>query len=375
MGEPRLYDYKHFLIGCSKKTFLFLVLLMSLLVAGCNTNETTSQSKETSSKSSNENSNGNELDSSVKLRVLEAGGESGEYFEIGYIQPFTEKTGIKVIRESPAELGKLQAMVESGQHTYDVVELGATNLYRAIDMDLLEELDWDLIKPEPLNEEGQHPYGVGYQYFSTIMAWKGDKELTSWADFWDVEKFPGKRALSDRPEYTLPLALLADGVPVDELYPLDLDRAFESLEKIKDHVAVWWNSGSQPYQLLMDGEVDYVSVWSGRVAGNTDNIGYSYNEGLLALSYMVIPKGAKHIKETSALLHEMTVAENQGRAIEILPYTGPSKNIDQYLPKERLHEFPSSDENYKKQSLSDPQWWVENGKEVDERWQKFKLGL
>lgn len=353
------------------KTSILLIFLIFLTLSGCDD----STSRMDSDQPPEEPSSSADLDSSVTLRVLEAGGESGEYFEEAYIKPFTEKTGIQVIRESPAEFGKLQAMVESGQHTYDLVELGATNLYRAVEMGLVEKLDWDLIDPEPLTEEGQHPYGVGYQYFSTIMAWNGDKELTSWADFWDVEKFPGKRSLSDRPEYTLPVALLADGVPKEELYPLDLDRAFESLEKIKDHVAVWWNSGSQPYQLLLDGEVDYVSVWSGRVAGNDDNIGYTYNEGLLALSYMVIPKGAKHIKETSALLHEMTVAENQARAIEILPYTGPSKSIDQYLPKDRLHEFPSSDENYEKQVLFDPQWWVENGKEVDERWQKFKMGL
>ena len=114
-------------------------------------------------------------------------------------------------------------------------------------LDLVEPLDWDAIGPEPMFEEAKGEYGYGYQYYSTIMAWREDaKAPQSWQDFWDVANFPGKQALPDYPTYILPMALLADGVPVAELYPLDLDRAFASLEKIKDQVAVWWQAGAQP---------------------------------------------------------------------------------------------------------------------------------
>ena len=106
----------------------------------------------------------------------------------------------------------------------------------------------------------------------------------------DVEAFPGKRALPDYPSFILPMALLGDGVPVDELYPLDLDRAFASLEKIKDSVAVWWQAGAQPPQLLQDNEVQYAIAWSGRVAGQ-EGIAYSFNEGQLDLAFFVVPKG------------------------------------------------------------------------------------
>lgn len=357
---------------------IFALLLISLLIlfSGCSSSSSNKTETGESKGNTNETSNGEELDSSATLRILEAGGESGEYYEEGFIKPFTEKTGIKVIRENPTELGKLQAMVESGQSTYNLVELSSGNVHQALSKDLIQEIDWDLVNPEPLNEEGKLPYAVGYQYYSTIMAWNEQgKELNSWADFWDTEKFPGKRALPDFPVFSLPIALLADGVPKDELYPLDIDRAFESLEKIKDHVSVWWNSGSQPPQLLSDGEVTYAATWSGRVVGNTENIGYTYNEGLLDLSYFVIPKGAKNLKETHALIHEMTVAENQARATEVLPYTGPSKDLTPLLPEDKLDEFPSSDVNYDKQTLNDPEWWFENSKEVEERWQLFKLSI
>jgi len=342
---------------------------MLLIAAGCSD----------STESSSEPKKDGELDKSVTLRVLEAGGPSGDYMEKGFVEPFTEKTEIKVVRESPTSLGKLQAMVESGQHTYDLVEVSSGNLYQAISGDLIEKLDWEQIKPDPTNEEGQHEYGIGYQYYSTIMAWNpdaaGGKELTSWADFWDVEKFPGKRSLPDYAVFALPIALLADGVPKDQLYPLDIDRAFKSLEKIKKHVSVWWQSGSQPSQLLKDKEVDYSAAWSGRIVENEDNIKYSFNEGLLDLSYLVVPKGAKNISETNAFIHEMTVAENQAKASEVLPYTGPSKELTALLPQDRLEAFPSSDINYEKQTFTDSEWWAEHGTEVEEKWELFKLNL
>lgn len=354
-----------------KKGSLLFGLLAGLLLLFSGCSSSSSSGTQTDSQE-----DGNGLDSSVTLTILEAGGESGEYFEEGFIKPFTEKTGIKVLRENPTELGKLQAMVESGQSTYNLVELSSGNVHQALSKGLIQEIDWDLVDPDPLNEEAMLPYAVGYQYYSTIMAWNEEgEELESWADFWDVERFPGKRSLPDFPVFSLPIALLADGVPKEELYPLDIDRAFESLEKIKDHVSVWWTSGSQPPQLLMDGEVAYAATWSGRVVGNNDNIGYTFNEGLLDLSYFVIPKGAKNLKETHALIHEMTLAENQARAAEVLPYSGPNKELTSLLPQDRLDDFPSSEANYDKQSLNDPQWWFENSKEVEERWQLFKLSI
>lgn len=154
-----------------------------------------------------------------EFRILESGGTSGDSIEEAYIKPYTARTGVKVVRESPTSLGKLQAMVQSKSVTTVLVELGATNLFQARALGLLEPLDWSKINPEPMFAEAKQPDGFGYQYFSTIIAWpKGAKPMTSWADFWNVKDFPGKRALPDYPSYTLPLALLADGVKPENLY-------------------------------------------------------------------------------------------------------------------------------------------------------------
>jgi putative spermidine/putrescine transport system substrate-binding protein len=313
----------------------------------------------------------------TELRMTEAGGASGDSIQAGYIEPFQAASGLTVIRENPSGLGKLRAMVQAGAVTSVLLELGSPELEQAKALDLVEPLDWDAIGPEPMFEEAKGEYGYGYQYYSTIMAWREDaKAPQSWQDFWDVENFPGKRALPDYPTYILPMALLADGVPVDELYPLDLDRAFASLEKIKDHVAVWWQAGAQPPQLLQDNEVQYAAAWSGRVAGQ-EGIAYSFNEGQLDLAFFAVPKGIdpNHKALAMGILYEMSVPENQAKAAEVVSYTGNSPALEPLLPKDRIDEFPTVAANKDVQFLSNAKWWFENAEEVETRWQEFKLGL
>ncbi len=313
----------------------------------------------------------------TELRMTEAGGASGDSIQAGYLEPFQKASGITVVRENPSGLGKLRAMVEAGNVTSVLLELGSPELEQAKALDLVEPLDWDAIGPQPMFDEAKQEYGYGYQYYSTIMAWRADaKAPANWQEFWDVENFPGKRALPDYPTYILPMALIADGVAPADLYPLDLDRAFASLDKIKDSVAVWWQAGAQPPQLLKDNEVQYAVAWSGRVAGQ-DGIDYSFNEGQLDLAFFAVPKGADPNRKAAAMgiLYEMSVPENQAKAAEVVSYTGNSPNLEPLLPQDRLGEFPTTKANKDKQFLVDAKWWFENADAVETRWQEFKLGL
>jgi putative spermidine/putrescine transport system substrate-binding protein len=312
-----------------------------------------------------------------ELRMTEAGGPSGDSIEKGYLDPFTEKSGVAVVRENPSGLGKLRAMVEAGAVTSVVLELSSPELEQAKALDLVEPLDWDAIEPMPMFDEAKDEKGYGYQFYSTIMAWREDaKAPQSWQNFWDVEAFPGKRALPDYAAYILPMALLADGVPVEELYPLDLDRAFASLERIKDHVAVWWQAGAQPPQLLKDNEVQYAVAWSGRVAGQ-EGIDYTFADGQLDIAFFVVPKGVSAEQKALAngIFYEMSVPENQAVAAEVVSYTGNSPELEPLLPQDRLGEFPTTKANKDVQHLADAKWWFENAEEVETRWQEFKLGL
>jgi putative spermidine/putrescine transport system substrate-binding protein len=312
-----------------------------------------------------------------ELRMTEAGGASGDSIQAGYIEPFQKSSGVTVVRENPSGLGKLRAMVEAGAVTSILLELSSPELEQAKALDLVEPLDWDAIAPQPVFDEAKDDHGYGYQFYSTIMAWREDAAAPqNWQDFWNVEAFPGKRALPDYPTYILPMALLADGVPVDELYPLDLDRAFTSLEKIKDSVAVWWQAGAQPPQLLQDNEVQYAVAWSGRVAGQ-EGIDFTFDGGQLDLAFFVVPKGADPNQKELAngILYEMSVPENQAVAADVVSYTGNSPDLEPLLPQDRIDQFPTTAANKEGQFLSDAKWWFENAEEVETRWQEFKLGL
>ena len=242
---------------------------------------------------------------------------------------------------------------------------------------LIEKLDWAAINPAPMFPEAKNDYGFGYQYFSTIMAWrKGAKEPKNFVEFFDTKAFPGKRCLPDYPHYCLPFALQAAGVPIDKLFPLDVDLAFKKLNEIKKDVAVWWKAGAQPPQLMKDNEVQYAICWSGRVVGDPA-FGLNFAGGKADLSYIAIVKGSKPEDKAAAnkLYHEMSLAENQAKAAQVISYTGPSPDLDALLPKDKLWQYPTSKQNKAIQYFENAEWWAENGEAVNKKWEAFKLSL
>lgn len=309
-----------------------------------------------------------------EIRMLESGGRSGDSIE-AYIKPFTAATGIRVVRESPSSLGKLRSMVEARNVTTVLVECASSTLEQAQGLGLLEPIDWNVVNPDSMFPDARHPMGFGFQYYSSVMAWRSDaKAPRSWADFWDAKAFPGRRALPDRAQYALPFALFADGVEPSRLYPLDLDRAFRSLKRIEPSVTVWWSTNAQPAQLLLDNEVQYAIALSGRVA-NTPGLSFTFDSGQLQCSYMCVPKGANPTHKAAAmrLLQEFSRADNQAEAAKVISYTGPSPDLAALLPRERIGEFPTA--HKERQFLVDDAWWLANLDVVQRRWQDFKLSL
>jgi putative spermidine/putrescine transport system substrate-binding protein len=314
---------------------------------------------------------------SKEIRMIESGGASGDSIQVGYIEPLKAKTGITVVRESPSSLGKLRALVESGQTTTTLFELGSSVMVQAKKLGLIEKNDWDAVKPAAMFPEAKNEYGFGYQYFSTIMAWKaGQKEPKNWAEFFDTKAFPGKRCLPDYPHYCLGFAAQAAGVPIDKLFPLDVDLAFKKLNELKKDVSVWWKAGAQPPQLLKDNEVQYVICWSGRVVGDPA-FGMNFAGGKADLSYFGIVKNSKPDDKAAAykLLHEMSLPENQAKAATVISYTGSSPELDPLLPKDKLWQFPTSKQNKAVQYFEDAEWWAANGEAVNKKWESFKLSL
>jgi putative spermidine/putrescine transport system substrate-binding protein len=314
---------------------------------------------------------------SKEIRMIESGGLSGDSIQVGYIDPLKAKSGITVVRESPSSLGRLRALVESGQTSATLFELGSGVVLQAKKLGLIEPIDWAAVAPAAMFPEAKTEYAFGYQYFSTIMAWRtGAKEPKNFTEFFDIKAFPGKRCLPDFPHYCLPFAVQAAGVPIDKLFPLDVDTAFKKLDEIKKEVAVWWKAGAQPPQLMKDNEVQYSICWSGRVVGDPA-FGLNFAGGKADLSFFGIVKGSKPEDRAAAykLMHEMSLPENQAKAAQVISYTGPSPDLDALLPKDKLWQFPTSKQNKAVQYFENAEWWAENGEAVNKKWEAFKLNL
>lgn len=188
----------------------------------------------------------------------------------------------------------------TGQAVWDVVDTPPLNCVRGGKQELIEELDFSQIpNAESMPDEYKTPYSVAYEFYSSVLAYNPEafdgNPPQSWQDFWNVEEYPGNRALRNHPLGTLEAALMADGVERDELYPLDVDRAFEKLEEIKPHITTWWTSGGQSAQLLNDGEVDMLMMWNGRVSAIINegaSADFTYNDGVLQNTHLCIIKDA-----------------------------------------------------------------------------------
>jgi putative spermidine/putrescine transport system substrate-binding protein len=310
-----------------------------------------------------------------------SGGALDEAQRKVFSNPFEKETGIKVIHTAPTNFAKLKAMVETGNVEWDITELPPRDMVRAVKLGYLEPIDYTVVKKADLLPEAALPYALGGGYYSTILAYNTNKfpkgkHPQSWAEFWDVKKFPGRRSLRNSPADTLEIALLADGVASDKLYPLDVDRAFKSLDRIKSHIAVWWTVGAQPAQLLTDKEVDLATSWNGRITDIQRKgapVEIEWNQEILSLSYYGVVKGAKHKMNAMKYLAFRQRPDRQAEWIKTLPYPGASKSIFKYVTPELAKVLPTYPEHLKNAARVNFEWWLENADKVQERWNAWML--
>ena len=310
-----------------------------------------------------------------ELHVMNSGGEFADAADKCVNEPLLKSEGIKVIQDTPGGYAKMVAQAKSGVIVNAVTDGSTGDMFREAAEGLIEPIDWAALNPDPMFDEAKNPDGFGQSYFSTIMAWRSDaKAPQNFVDFFDVDKFPGKRTLPDYPDFLLPFAAMGDGMTSEEVSKgVDLDRAFKTLERVKDHV-IWWQSGSQPAQLLKDNEAQYAIAWSGRVVGQ-DGVESTYNQGMLDLSWFMIAKGISDEQRDMVYkwLRLQSKADVQKCLLDYLPYPGPSPELEKIVSPEVLKTFPTSTENKKVQWLMSGKWWYDNAKEVEKRWNDFKL--
>lgn len=269
------------------------------------------------------------------VTIASWGGSYQEAQSKALFEPAAANTGVEVKQETYGGMSDVRLQVSSGQVTLDIVASGSGSAARAAAEGLLEKLDFDVIDVSTFYPSLYTDYCLGGDVFSTVYAWNtetfGDNGPQSWADFWDVEKFPGTRAYRGAVAGALEPALMADGVAPEDVYSVldsedGIERAIDKIRELKSDIAVFWTSGAQQAQLMKDGEVDMTTGWNGRfdnAAKDGAMVKYSFNQALLDYDCFAIPKGAPNRDTAMEFLNEISKPEYQDDLPKYITY-GPT---------------------------------------------------
>jgi putative spermidine/putrescine transport system substrate-binding protein len=320
-----------------------------------------------------------------RIVVRTIGGAYEEAVVKTIFEPFTKATGTEVVKV-PATLGKVLAMFESGNLELDVVDMGELGMLSLSQKGALEKLDykaWKLTNPEDFDAGVRRDDMIADLYFSSVLGYNTQtfptgKHPRSWAEFWDLKKFPGPRMLADIASGAadLEFALLADGVPKDKLYPIDIDRAFKSLDRVRPAIRKFWDTGALSAQMLNDKEVVAGSIWNGRLQAVADKgapLAIEWNEAMLQVQYWGILKGAKNLADAQRFLEFACQPKIQADFAQFIPYGPPNRAAFKHIPAARAAQLPSSPEYKAKAFLQDGKWWADNRPKVSERWSQWLL--
>lgn len=313
------------------------------------------------------------------LTVISFGGAVQKAQVKAYYEPFTAQTGKAIIAgEYNGEQARIKAMVEAKNVTWDVVEVESAELYRGCEEGLYVNLDYARIGDEDdFVEKAVTDCGIGTFVWATVLAYNADKLATaptSWADMWDVQKFPGKRGLRKGAKFTLEIALLADGVAPAAVYQVlatkeGVERAFRKLDAIKAHLQ-WWEAGAQPPQMLAAGDLVMSSAYNGRIANAQSegkNLKIVWNGSVYDADYWAIPAGTPNLDDAYAFIRFASQPGPQQVYSSQITYGPTNLKAVAGLDPARAADLPTAPQNLAGAVANDTLFWVEYGEELEQR--------
>lgn len=325
-------------------------------------------------------------DSSVT--VVSFGGSYGDSIKQAYMAPFQKETGIKAnMVDYNGGLGELRAQVESGNVTWDAVDMEMQDLVRACDDGLLEPLDDIALPKAPDGTDGAKDFiegtlrdcGVGTIIWSTVIAFNNEmfsgEKPSKISDFFDVKRFPGKRGLMKKPQSVLEWALIADGVEDKDVYKVlatsaGVERALAKLDTIREHI-VWWDAHAQAPQLLADKEVSMTMAANGRIYTATvvekKPFTTIWDRQIWAQEFWAIPKGAPNLDAAKKYISFASRPEQMAVQASKIAY-GPARISAAALVGDDMRPFlPTEKSNFTTAIHNDVEFWADHGDAINER--------
>lgn len=298
-------------------------------------------------------------------------------------EPFRKETGIEVVPVA-ATSAKLMAMMKSGQNELDVIDTGDSTLLELERGNHLQPIDYGAFKytdPADIDPVVKRKLQVGSFIYAMVLGFNTKAippgtEPKSWEEFWDLKKFPQRRTLADMASGTpsLEFALIADGVPMDKLYPLDIDRAFKSMSRIRSAIPKFWDTGALSSTLVADNEVSMGALWSTRVSAAIDQgapLGIQWNQNALLAQALGIPVGAKNLENAKKYIDYSSSADSQSRWLSAYKAIPVNTKAYSATAKELMDPATNTPWTRSKGFLLNIDWWAENRPKVGQYWSKW----
>ena len=317
----------------------------------------------------------------TSLTVADPGGPFALGYRKAFYDPFQEATGIEIVSvaRDAEPTAQFKSIVETGSYIWDVCTLTLSARLILEQQDLLDPLNMDPALTADFMKGAAYSNFLGIDVYASVFAYNTDavaKAPSNWAEYWDVESFPGRRAVRKNPIDTLEQALMADGVAAADLYPLDVNRAFAKLDEIKDKVSVWWTGGAQTSQLLQSGEVDMTTGWNARLQAAIDSgtpAQIVWNQGLYSIEGWGLPKGGPKADAAREFVAFCAKPEQQALFTDDLSYGPTNLRAYDFINPERAKVLTTAPQNLKGMTLADEKWWQENRAEMAERFELWLL--
>lgn len=283
-------------------------------------------------------------------------------------------------------LARLQTMNANGAD-WDIVDLTAAEYTVAVRENMLlpiaGHVDTSGVYPDYVKS-----HGFFYGLFVYVMGWdrrvipQADGPKT-WADFFDRQKYPGKRTLQTvrTNGNSIEAALLADGVPIDKLYPLDIERALRVFDtRLGKENIIWAQTNQEPVQYLMSGETHLAGIFTTRVLianRGGAQIGFNINQGISNGDLLTVIKNAKNKDEAFAFMNFVATRPDRGAQMMALAAVEvPLRDAAALIPKdaEDAKEGLAGNPAMKgKILISDTDYWAQNLERVATRFKEWQL--
>jgi putative spermidine/putrescine transport system substrate-binding protein len=314
-----------------------------------------------------------------QIVVATWGGRFAEALTEVYYKPFEEATGIKVVVTGAPDFAKLTAAVKTGSVDIDIADLASGWVVKGEETDVWAPIDNNIVNTEGVIPAAVRDKVLAYYTYAGGMGWSQErngeegKHPTTWPEFWDTEKIPGRRGVRTRISETLEIALMADGVDPKEVYPCDVERGFKALDRLKDNLQFIAQTPKTIERIAQD-ECDFTYTYNGRAYGANQAgipIGFSFKQNFFGLGWVAAVNKSPNPEGAQKLLAYLFDAKRQAEFGNTITYPGTlpasmamvSEEAKPWLPDPTAHDA----------CIENLDWWAPRFEELTKRYKEWQL--